>query len=155
MAPHGTLTFEPGVTTQAVRVALLNCDESLGGFPDVQPQSGSNSSDSTIVRASTQIDITGDDRVHVHPQACTSCDAVIDNSAGTIDVPVLLGGPSGTAPAWPVTVHYSTNNGTAIRRHRLHPDHRDPHLPSRATPPKTSSCPSSTAPAKAPPEASP
>ena len=34
-------------------------------------------------------------------------------SAGTVNVPVLLGGPSGTASNSTVTVNYATNNGSA------------------------------------------
>ena len=35
-------------------------------------------------------------------------------SAGTVEVPVLLGGPSGTASNSTVTVHYATHDGTAL-----------------------------------------
>ena len=38
---------------------------------------------------------------------------MVDNSAGTINVPVLLGGPSGAASGSPVSVPYTTHNGSA------------------------------------------
>jgi large repetitive protein len=110
----GTLTFEPGVTTQVVRVPLLNCGTSLGtGFGVFSLNLSGNSSDSSIVRASTQIDITGD-----APDASTpglyALGAAVDNSAGTIEVPVVLGGPSGASTSVAVSVPYSTHNGSAL-----------------------------------------
>ena len=56
-----TLTFTPGVTTQVVRVPLLNCDKSLTtGFFTFYLNLSGNSTGSTINRATTQIDVTGD-----------------------------------------------------------------------------------------------
>jgi chitinase len=55
----GTLTFEPGVTTQTIRVPLLNCGVSLtSGFQEFTLGLSGNSADSTIARGITQIDIT-------------------------------------------------------------------------------------------------
>jgi large repetitive protein len=110
----GTLTFAPGTTSQPVTVSLLNCDASLGsGFEVFYLNLSSNSSDSSIVRASTQIDITGDAPATSTPGLYVQ-GAEVDNSAGTIDVPVLLGGPSGAATSVAVTVPYSTHNGSAV-----------------------------------------
>ncbi len=53
----GTLTFTPGVTTQVVRVPLLNCDVS-GPLTFLLNLSG-NSADSTIKDASTTITVEG------------------------------------------------------------------------------------------------
>ena len=109
----GTLTFSPGVTTQTVRVPLLNCGVSLAsGFEEFSLNLYANSSDSTIVRATTQIDITGDAPTSSKPGLYVR-DAVVDNQAGTIKVPVLLGGPSGSASASAVTVTYATHDGSA------------------------------------------
>jgi Calx-beta domain-containing protein/fibronectin type III domain protein len=111
---QGTLTFQPGVTSQTVRVPLLNCGTSLPlGFQEFSLNLYSNSSDSTIVRASTQIDITGDAPATSTPKLYVR-DAVVDTKAGTIEVPVLLGGPSGAASGTTVTVPYSTQNGSAV-----------------------------------------
>ncbi len=110
----GSLTFEPGVTTEVVRVPLLNCGNSLGlGFQEFTLNLSGNSSDSSIVRASTQIDITGDAPAASTP-GLSVLGAVVDNSAGTIEVPVVLGGPSGASTSVAVTVPYSTHNGSAV-----------------------------------------
>ena len=109
----GTLTFQPGVTSQTIRIPLLNCGVSLtSGFQEFTLNLYSNSADSTIVRAQTQIDITGDAAATSTPGLYVR-DAVVDNSAGTINVPVLLGGPSGAASGSPVSVPYTTHNGSA------------------------------------------
>jgi len=52
----GTLTFQPGVTSQTIRVPLLNCGVSLAsGFQEFTLNLSNNSSDSTIARAQTTI----------------------------------------------------------------------------------------------------
>jgi hypothetical protein len=111
---QGILTFEPGVTSQTIRIPLLNCGVSLtSGFQEFTLDLADNSADSTIVRASTQIDITGDAAAASTPGLYVR-NAVVDNSAGTINVPVLLGGPSGAASGSPVSVPYTTHNGSAV-----------------------------------------
>jgi hypothetical protein len=50
---YGTLTFEPGVTTQTIRVPLLNCGQTVNGT--FYLNLSGNSSDSTIARAQTTI----------------------------------------------------------------------------------------------------
>ncbi len=110
----GTLTFEPGVTTQTIRVPLLNCGVSLtSGFQEFTLALSGNSADSTIARGLTQIDITGDAAAASTPGLYVR-GAVAGNSAGTISVPVLLGGPSGAASGSPVSVPYRTRNGSAV-----------------------------------------
>ena len=110
----GTLTFEPGVTTQAIRIPLLNCGISLSsGFGEFTLNLSDNSADSTLVRASTQIDITGDASAASTPGLYVR-DATVDNSAGIIDVPVLLGGPPGAASGVAVSVPYTTHDGSAL-----------------------------------------
>src|SRR5215472_16725923 len=52
---QGTLTFQPGVTSQTVRVPLLNCGQTAKGTFSLN-LSG-NSSDSTITRAQTIITV--------------------------------------------------------------------------------------------------
>ena len=64
----GTLIFTPGVTTQVVRVVLNNCTFSApNGFQTFNVNLSTNSSNSTITRASTQVDITGDNATGVTP----------------------------------------------------------------------------------------
>ena len=109
----GTLTFTPGVTTQTVRVQLLDCQKSLSlGFETFNLNLSANSADSSIVRASTQVDITGDQSASSTPGLYVR-DATVDQSAGTINVPVVLGGPAGAAEGVAVTVPYTTNDGSA------------------------------------------
>ena len=109
----GTLIFVPGETTKVVRVDLLNCDLSTKiGFRSFTfnlstPVNG------TIVRASTRVDIVGDGDLTTTPDLYVR-DATVDHDAGTIEVPVLLGGPAGTASNSTVTVHYATHDGTAL-----------------------------------------
>ena len=66
-----------------------------------------------MARASTRIGIVGNGNATTTP-ALVVRNAVVDNGAGTVDVPVLLGGPSGTAGTTTVTVDYSTADGTAV-----------------------------------------
>ena len=107
-----TLTFLPGVTTQVVRVPLLNCGASLSSGFYTFSLNLSAASGGTMVRSGTQVDVTGD-----APGTSTSGlfvkNAVVDASVGTVQVPVLLGGPSGSAQGLPVTVNYATVNGSA------------------------------------------
>ena len=110
----GTLTFPPGSTTQDVTVTLLNCDKSLTtGFFTFYLNLSGNSTGSTINRATTQIDVTGDASAASTP-GLYAIGATVDNSAGTVNVPVVLGGPSGAASAVAVSVSYSTKNGSAV-----------------------------------------
>jgi hypothetical protein len=110
--PSGTLTFAPGVTSQTVQVTLLNCHLSLAsGFLTFRFTLSGNSSNSTIVRSSTVVDITGDAAASGTP-GLYARDVIVDADAGTVQVPVVLGGPSGAAQGSPVTVHYATSDGS-------------------------------------------
>ena len=40
--------------------------------------------------------------------------AYVDNLAGSVTVPVLLGGPAGATSNSTVTVHYATKDNTAV-----------------------------------------
>ena len=108
----GTLTFTPGVTTQVVRVPLLNCGASLSSGFYTFYLNLSSPSGASMVDGSTQVDVTGN-----APGGSTSAlfvkNAVVDASVGTLEVPVVLGGPSGSAQGLPVTVNYTTANGSA------------------------------------------
>jgi Calx-beta domain len=108
----GTLTFVPGVTSQTVTITINNCG--LGGittFPDFT-FTLSDAVNGTIINPSTQVDIIGDGTAVATP-GLYARNAVVDNSAGNVMVPVLLGGPQGTPSASTVTVHYATANGSA------------------------------------------
>ena len=55
-----------------------------------------------------------------HAAACSSRDAIVDETAGTVNVPVILGGPAGEASNSTVTVDYTTSQRHRDRRLRLH-----------------------------------
>ena len=67
----------------------------------------------TIVSPSTLVGIAGDPGPVATPGLYVR-DAVVDASAGTVRVPVLLGGPAGAASASTVSVKYTTSNGSAV-----------------------------------------
>ena len=66
-----------------------------------------------IAQATTQVDVVGDNNLQATPGS-TCEDAVVDTSAGTVQVPVLLGGPNGATSASTVSVNYTTANGSAV-----------------------------------------
>ena len=101
------------MTTEVVRVPLLNCAISaqLGFYTFYLNLSGP--SGATLVDSSTQIDVTGNASATTSTSGLFVKNAVVDASAGTVEVPVLLGGPSGSAQGLPVTVNYTTANGSA------------------------------------------
>ncbi len=72
----------------------------------------SSAMNGTIIDPSTQVDIIGDGTAVSTPGLYVR-NAVVDNTAGTVMVPVLLGGPEGAPSASTVTVHYTTANGSA------------------------------------------
>src|SRR3984957_7091883 len=110
----GTLSFPPGSITQNVTVHILNCLKSLTtGFYTFYLDLAGNSSGSTLNRSKTQIDVTGDASAASTP-GLYAIGAKVDNTAGTVNVPVVLGGPSGAASASAVTVAYTTKNGSAV-----------------------------------------
>ncbi len=114
-----TLTFLPGVTSQVVRVPLLNCKASLStGFYTFYLNLSSPSG-ATIVDGRTQVDVTGDAAATSTPGLFVK-NAVVDASVGTVQVPVVLGGPSGSAQGLPVTVNYTTVDGSAKPGNGLH-----------------------------------
>ena len=106
----GTLTFTPGQTTQVVRVDLLNCPV-VNRFLSFTFNL-SSPTNAAIVRPSTRIGIVSDGNATTTPGLYVRS-AVVDNTAGSISVPVLLGGPAGTASTSTVTVAYTTHDGTA------------------------------------------
>jgi chitinase len=106
----GTLNFSPGVTTKVVRVDLLDCGNS--GFNSFTLDL-SSPVNATITRASARVGIVGDGNQTTTPGLYVR-DAVVDNRSGSIDVPVLLGGPAGSASNSTVTVDYATHNGSAV-----------------------------------------
>jgi chitinase len=106
----GTLTFTPGVRTEAVRVPINNCRTTgLSYFTFTL----SGAVNGVIIRPSTQVDIVGNGTVSTTPGLYVR-DAVVDDSVSTVEVPVLLGGPEGSSSASTVSVKYATTNGSAV-----------------------------------------
>ena len=107
----GTLVFAPGQTSQTLRVGILNdaVAEPLESF-NIQLSSPTGGS---ITRGVVHVSIVDNDAAVGTPKLFVR-DAVVDESAGTVSVPVLLGGPLGAATANTVTVHYTTTGGTAV-----------------------------------------
>jgi hypothetical protein len=110
----GTLTFTPGVTKRVFRAVLNDCEVpgSRGLFWFLLRLS--NATNATIVNPSTLVGVVGDPPPGATTPGLSVRDAVVDTSAGTVNVPILLGGPKGATSTGTVTVHYTTNNGTAL-----------------------------------------
>ena len=106
----GTLTFSPGATTKVVQVTLLNCH--IAGFLSFTFNL-SAPTNATIIRASTRVGLVGDPSPTGATPGLYVRDAVVNTSAGTVSVPVMLGGPAGATSASTVTVSYATANGSA------------------------------------------
>ena len=108
---NGTLTFSPGQTSKVVSVTLLKCG--LSAFVSFTFNL-SAATNATIVRPSTRIGIVGDPTAGSTAPGLYARSAYVDTLAGSVNVPVLLGGPAGAASNSTVTVHYATANGTAV-----------------------------------------
>src|SRR6202022_679169 len=107
----GTLNFAVGETTKVVRVDLLDC-AIVKGF--VSFTLGlSTPVNATIARASGRVGIVNNRTVVATPSLFVR-DAVADETAGSVRIPVLLGGPSGQASASTVTVNYATSDAGAV-----------------------------------------
>ena len=110
----GTLTFVPGQTLEAIRVPLNNCglsEPSYGEFMNFT-FTLSDATNGVIVKPSTQVDIIGDGTTAATPGLYVR-NAEVDNTAGNVMVPVLLGGPEGATSTSTITVNYTTANGSA------------------------------------------
>jgi hypothetical protein len=110
VSTSGSLNFNPLETTKVVRVQLVDCVdvEKLISFQFTIDTPGN----ATIARAATLISIVNDSNVVGTPLIVVR-DAVVDEKDGQALVPVLLGGPAGQASDTPVTVEYTTSDGTA------------------------------------------
>ena len=106
----GTLSFVPGVVLQAIRVQINQCNAAALNFFTLTLSAPTNA---TIARATTQVDVVGDNNLEATPGLYVK-NAVVDTTAGTVQVPVLLGGPSGATSASTVSVNYTTTNGSAV-----------------------------------------
>ncbi len=111
LAASGTLTFTPGQVTKNVPVTINDCNLKATSFFVLTLSGAMNG---VIAQATTQVDVVGSPAPLGTTPGLYAKDAVVDTSAGTVQVPVLLGGPAGATSASVVTVHYTTANGTAV-----------------------------------------
>ena len=109
-----TLTFAPGETTKIVRVDLRNdvAPEGMETFLLNLSAPTNTPANSTIARAHGHVTIIDNDTVVATPRLLVR-DAVVDETVGTVSVPVLMGGPIGRSSNRVVTVDYTTADGTA------------------------------------------
>ena len=107
----GTLTFLPGETSKAVRVFFLDCPD-VEGLEAFTLNLSNPAGGATIARAKARILIVDNDTVVEGPRIIVR-DAIVDEKSGFAFVPILLGGPGGTASGDDVTVDYQTVDGTA------------------------------------------
>src|SRR6476469_490910 len=107
-----TVTFAPGQTSLALRLGIVNdaAAEPLESFN----VNLSGPTGGTISRAIDHVFIVDNDAAVAGAARLFVRDGTVDESAGTISVPVLLGGPTGVAAASTVAVHYATAGGTAV-----------------------------------------
>jgi chitinase len=111
---NGSLNFVPGETVKVVRVHLLDCtDVEEQGLVSFEFSITDASPSATIARPTTLISVVDASAVVAQPRLVVR-DAVVDQKDGSVLVPVLLGGPGGQSSDNPVTVNYTTSNGTAL-----------------------------------------
>ena len=106
------MTFAPGETTKTVRVDLVD-DVDPEPLQSFTAELGNISVNAGFARALARIDIVDNDRPVVSHGLFVR-DLLVDESAGTVSVPVILGGPLGEASATPITVGFTTADGTAV-----------------------------------------
>ncbi len=109
---RGTLTFAPGETAKTVRVDLLN-DAMPEGMETFFFNLTTPSATGTIARAVAHVTIIDNDTTVATPQLFVRS-ATVDERAGTVRIPVVMGGPAGQASTRTVTVQYSTQPETAV-----------------------------------------
>jgi Ca2+-binding RTX toxin-like protein len=108
----GTLLFQPGETTQIVRVQLID-DGSVEGQLEQFRLNLSNPINATLAKASAMIAIIDNEAVQPSPVLYVR-DVTVDEKAGTASFVVLLGATRGIASNNVVSVDYATADDTAI-----------------------------------------
>ncbi|MGH3158994.1 MAG: Calx-beta domain-containing protein, partial [Streptosporangiaceae bacterium] len=110
-AASGTVTFTPGQTTKVVPVKLIDTKTITAmqffTFDISDPTNG------TISRAAEMVSIVPNGTQVATPGLFVR-DATVDAAAGTVSIPVLLGGPSGQTSNSTVTVDYATSDMSAV-----------------------------------------
>lgn len=104
----GTLVFTPGQTLRTVRVELTDdtTAERTESFALTLTGTPTNAS---IARSWNRVSIVDDDTVVTTPDLYAT-DLAVDESAGTVSVPVTLGAEHGQSSHSPVTVRYAVES---------------------------------------------
>jgi hypothetical protein len=107
------LWFAPGETTKYVRIEIRNdgSGEPFKSFT-VDLATSFGGSNATVGRSPGRISIVDNDHPATTPNLFVR-DVTVDEKDGVAIVPVLLGGPHGAVSTVPVTVDYTTMNGSA------------------------------------------
>ena len=95
-----------------VHVPIFDCP-GPDGLVSFRLELSNVSSNATIARATTLVSIVSND-TQTSSSRLFVRDAVADQLAGSVQVPVILGGPRGQSSTSPVTVQYTTVDGTGI-----------------------------------------
>jgi hypothetical protein len=106
----GTLTFVPGQVLQVVRMQVNQCN---GNFLNSDNLTLGGAVSGIIADPLTVIDVVGDNNLASTPGLYIRGNTV-DTTAGLVQVPVMLGGPTGQTSTSTVTVNYTTANGSAV-----------------------------------------
>ena len=99
MTTGGQLTFSEGEDSKVVQVPLVDCP-GPEGLVSFRLELSNVSSNATIARATTLVSIVNNDIQSSSPKLFVR-DAVVDQKAGSVRVPVLLGGPRGQSSTLP------------------------------------------------------
>ena len=107
----GYLTFAPGQTTKTIRVEITDdlTPEGQESFSLVL----SGATVATIARSTTRVTIIDNDNLVATPQLYVR-NAIVDATAGTVTIPVLMGGTAGQASTSIVTVPFTTSDDSAV-----------------------------------------
>ena len=108
------LTFAQGDVSKVVHVQLVDCPHPEG-LVSFRLELSTVSGNATIARATTLVSIVNNDTQASTPKLFAR-DAVADQQAGSVQVPVLLGGPRGQSATSAVT--------RGLRDRRRHRDRR-------------------------------
>ena len=112
-----TVTFEPGQTTQIVRVEIGDTQASSAYLRSFTFNIGASTAaplNATIARATQMVSIVNNLQPPVASPGLFVRNATVDAAAGTVSIPVLLGGPQGEVSDSPITVTYATSDISAV-----------------------------------------
>ena len=109
-AQSGTLDFAPGVTERSVSIPITD-DTAVQLMDSFVLKLTGSPTNASIARAWTRISIVDNDTVVTTPDIYAS-DLTVDETAGTVSLPVTLGKTHGQRSNSPVTVDYAVTSLT-------------------------------------------